>query len=132
MFWASAPLELGDPRAGGGELVLQGDDAGGGVQVQALVEQGPHPGGDGELAARVPAVPAAGAVRGEDAGGVEAAQERRLDLEQLGRLAHGDGGVVLVVEPGDASGHAVRFLFRSVGWVRTKNGPGLVRPGPWS
>ena len=46
-----APLELGDLRAGVDELVLQADDAGGGVQVQALVEQGPYPGGDGELAA---------------------------------------------------------------------------------
>ena len=41
-----AAFQLGDPRAGVGELVLQGDDAGGGVEVQPVVEQGPHPGGD--------------------------------------------------------------------------------------
>ena len=48
------------------------------------------------------------AVRGEDAGGVEAAQERGLHLEQFGRLTHRHGRVVLVVELGHASGHLSR------------------------
>src|SRR3712207_7460031 len=43
---------------------------------------------------------AGGALRADHAGGVQAAQEGGLDLQQLRGLAHGDGRVVLVVEPG--------------------------------
>jgi hypothetical protein len=44
-------------------------------------------------------MPAARAVWPEHAGGVEAAQEGRLHVEQFRGLTHGDHRIVVVVEP---------------------------------
>ena len=44
------------------ELVLEGDDAAGGAQSGAGIEQGPHPGGQTQLVARVTAVATTGAL----------------------------------------------------------------------
>jgi hypothetical protein len=76
-------FEFADPGPGGVKLVLQPHGPGGGVERHALVEQLPHAGGELQLAPGVAAVPATGALRGEDSRGVEAAQERRLHPQQI-------------------------------------------------
>jgi hypothetical protein len=75
---ASVGFEFVDAGVCGVEFVLQAHDPCGGVESHSFVGQCAHPGGEFELAARVAAVSAAGAVRFENARGVEAAQERRL------------------------------------------------------
>ena len=50
----------------------------------AAVEQLPEPRGEGELVTGVPAVPAGGAVRLQDAAAVQASQECRLDGTKMG------------------------------------------------
>src|SRR6185312_9202499 len=74
-----------------------------------------------QLTSGVATVPAVGAVRSQDPGRVEAAQERGLHAEELGGLAHRDGRVVPVVELSDSIAHSV-ILGR-------RRGPGH-RPGP--
>jgi hypothetical protein len=101
-------LQLRDAGASRAELVLQRHDPGGRVEVQALVEQGAHPRGQHQLPPGVAPVTATGAHGGEDAGSVQAAQERRLHIQQLGGLAHRHRGVVLVVQPVDT--HRMKVL----------------------
>src|SRR5690349_8707916 len=80
------------------ELVFEGDDAAGGVDGRALVDEVPYPRSDAQLVAGVAAVPAGGALRGDQPAFVEAAQEILGDAEHLGGAAHGVAGVVLVIE----------------------------------
>ena len=77
---SNSGFKLGDALVRYRESVFQADDALRGVQGQALIEQCSQSGGEFELAARVAAMSAAGAVRLENARGIEAAQERRLYL----------------------------------------------------
>src|SRR4051812_47598107 len=78
---AGAACRVGDSIAGGEfgvatlsfvELVFEGDDAAGGVDGGAMVDQFPHPGGQAQLVPGVAAVPACGTLRGDQAGLVEA------------------------------------------------------------
>src|SRR3954453_18832790 len=120
---------LGQLVAGGGELVLQAHDRLGGGQRVAVVEQAAHPGGDGELRAGGGPVAAGGAMRLQDAGGVEAAQEGGLHAEQLGGLAHGERREVRVPR----AGQGVRGRFLRHGArppVRMCRGAGPVRARP--
>jgi hypothetical protein len=68
----------------------------------ALVGQLAHPGGELHLASRVPPLPAVGAVGVQQVRGIEAAQERRRDADEVGRLPDRQGRVVGVVEAFDA------------------------------
>src|SRR3954454_7596971 len=61
---------------GGGQVGLQRGDAGGGGQGVPVAGELAQPDGEGKLAPGVSAVPARGAVRVQDVGGVEAAEER--------------------------------------------------------
>jgi len=53
-------------------------------------------------------MPAPGAVRSDDPGGVEAAQEPRLHTEEFRGLPHRDRRIVLVVESPEATAHVSR------------------------
>jgi len=85
---------------GGVAFVLQGDDGGGRGQGVPVVEQDAQPSGVSELAPRVAALATRRAGWVQYAGDVKAAQESRLDLQELGGLTHAQHRVVLVVEPG--------------------------------
>ncbi len=98
-------FEFSDAGPRGVEFVLQPHDPGGGIKGHALVEQLPHAGSELELAPRVAAMTSTGAMRCENPGRVEATQERRLHLEQLRGLTHGDRGIVLIVEPAHTTVH---------------------------
>src|SRR4051812_47276411 len=74
------PVDVG---AGGGELVLQVQDGFRRGERVPVVEKSARAGGLAELCAGVPPMAAGGAVRGQDAGAVQAAQEGGLDAEQL-------------------------------------------------
>ena len=63
------------------------------------------PGGEGELAAGVAAAPARGPLRRHRAGGIQRAQERLPDPEDLGGSPGGVGRVVRVVQGIEPSGH---------------------------
>jgi hypothetical protein len=125
-------FEFADAGPRGLELVLQRHDPGGSVECHAFVEQLPHPGGEHQLAAGVAAVPTAGALGLEDSCGVEAAQERWLDVEEFGGLAHGERGVVLVVK--SVHTHWPPDPFFSCGQPLRVNdvvrGPGLIGRTP--
>src|SRR5690242_21148279 len=101
---AAEPLEVG---ARVGQLILEAhDDLCGGQRV-AVVEQHTHACGDGELLTGVAPVAAGGPGRLHHPGAVEAAEERRLHAEQLGRLAHRERREVRVVEPAQRIVHLV-------------------------
>lgn len=81
------------------QLVLEDDDAAGGLDGSALVDELPGAGGDAQLVAGVPAVSALGPERGDQAGLSDGPEEAGGGAEQFGRPAHRVGGVVVVVEP---------------------------------
>ncbi len=105
------------------ELVFEDDDAAGGLEGGALVDEFPGAGGQAQLVAGVAAVSAGGALRGDQFRFVEAAQEALGGAEHLGGPAHGVGGVVLVVE------HVLGVLAHSTSMSRApapkRRGPGL-------
>jgi hypothetical protein len=67
--------ELGVDALGFGELVFQDDDAAGGLQRVALVDQLAGAGGEAQLVAGVAAVPAGRALRLDQPGFAQAPQE---------------------------------------------------------
>src|SRR4051812_11095604 len=77
------------------ELVLEDDDAAGGLDGGSLVDEFAGAGGDAQLVAGVAAVAARGAQRGDEAGLADGAQEALGDTEHLGGPAHGVGRVVV-------------------------------------
>src|SRR5690242_21453215 len=81
------------------ELVFEDDDAAGGLDRGALVDEFPGAGGDAQLVAGVAAVAAFGAQRGDQARFADGAQEALGGAEHLGGPSHGVGGVVVVIEP---------------------------------
>ena len=81
------------------ELVFEGDDAAGGVEGGAVVDQGASASGEAQLISRVAAMAAGRALRLNQTGLAQAAQERLGDPEDLRGPAHAVGGVVVVVEP---------------------------------
>jgi hypothetical protein len=91
-------MQAGGQGALGGQVVLQGRDAQRGGQGVTLADQLPDPGGEGQLAAGVTAPPARGPLRPHRARGIQRAQERLPDPEDLGRLPGGVGRVVRVVQ----------------------------------
>src|SRR6185437_16969606 len=95
----------GDAVVGRRELVFEVEDASRGLHRDPLVDQYADARGHLQLTPGVAAVAAVGAVWPQDPGRVEAAQECGLDTEELGRLAHGDGRVVAVVELSDSIAH---------------------------
>jgi len=93
-----ALLELGVDALGFGELVFQDDDAAGRVQCGALVDQVAGALGQAQLVAGIAAVAAGRALRSEEFGGVQAAQEPGGDAEDLGGPAHAVSRIVLIVQ----------------------------------
>ena len=91
-------LEFGVDTPGFGELVFEDDDAARGLEWGAGGDEFVGAGGDAQLIARVTAVPTARALWGEEFRGIEAAQERLPDTENVGGVAHAVGGIVFVVE----------------------------------
>jgi len=114
-------VQAGGQGALGGQVVLQGRDAQRGGQGAALVEQLPDPGGEGELAAGVAAPPARGPLRPHRGRGVQRAQERLPDPEDLGGLPGGIGRVVRVVKGAETSGHRRRRQAEQAGAGKTSN-----------
>jgi len=90
--------ELGVDTLGFGELVFQDDDAAGGLQRVALVDQFTGAAGQPQLVAGVAAVAAGRALRLDQPGLAQAPQEPLRGAEYLGGPAHGVGGIVVIVE----------------------------------
>ena len=90
--------QVGDLVVCGGEVVFQPDDPGGRGQAVAFVEQGADADGELELAATIAAMPAVGTLGTQEVGGVQAAQERLLDADQVRGLAGGERRIVMIVE----------------------------------
>ncbi|WP_455710521.1 hypothetical protein [Rhodococcus globerulus] len=80
-------LEFGVDTAGFGELIFENDDAARRLQRGAAGDEFVGAGGDTELVAGVAAVPAVGALRGEEFRGVETTQECLSDAEDVGGRA---------------------------------------------
>lgn len=74
-------------RAGFGELVFENDDAARGIKCCAGGNEFVGAGGETELVARVAPVPAFRALRGEEFRGVEAAENRLPDAEDVRGVA---------------------------------------------
>jgi hypothetical protein len=91
-------FEVGDAPVGGGELVFEADDAGGGGQGHVLIEQRADPHRQREICPAIAALPARGATRAQQPSGIQAAQKGGLHPEQLRGGAHGVGRVVNIVE----------------------------------
>lgn len=92
--------ELVVDTQGFGELVFQDDDAAGGFQRGARIDQLACPGSQAQLVAGVAAMATFGALRLDQFGGAQAAQERGADSEDFRCTAHAVGGVVLIIELG--------------------------------
>jgi hypothetical protein len=90
--------KFGVDTAGFGELIFEDDDPARRLQRGTAGDEFVGAGGDTELVAGVAAVPAIGALRGEEFRSVETTQESLPDPEDVGGLAHAVGGVVFVVE----------------------------------
>ena len=90
--------KFGVDTSGFGELVFEDDDAARGLQRGTTGDEFVGAGGDTELVAGVAAVSALGALGGEEFRGVETAQERLPDAEDVGGLAHAVCRVIFVVE----------------------------------
>jgi hypothetical protein len=80
------------------ELVLEDDDAAGGVDGGALVDEFPGAGGNAQLVAGVAAVSACGTQWCDEAGFADRAEEVRCGAKHFDSQAHGVGGVVVVIE----------------------------------
>jgi len=80
------------------KLVFEDDDAAGGLDRSALVDEFTRAGCDPQLVAGVAAVAALGAERGDQAGFAKGAEEARGGAEHLGGPAHRVGGIVVVIE----------------------------------
>src|SRR3954469_8127869 len=113
---------LGVDALGFFELVFEDDDAAGGLDGGAAVDEFAGAGGDPQLVAGVAAVSARGAERGDEAGFADGAEETLRGAEHLGGPAHGVGGVVVVIETaiGIVCCHCTSL------W-NTWRGPGAVR-----
>src|SRR3954447_12434382 len=73
------------------ELVFEDDDAAGGLDGGAVVDEFAGAGGDPQLVAGVAAVSARGAERGDEAGFADGAEKTLRGAEHLGGPAHGVG-----------------------------------------
>ena len=87
---------LGVDALGLFELVFEDDDAAGGLDGGAVVDELAGAGRDAELVAGVAAVAAIGAERGDQACLADRAQEALGGADHLGGPAHRVGGVVVV------------------------------------
>jgi hypothetical protein len=83
------------------ELVFEDDDAAGGLDGGAVVDEFAGAGGDAQLVAGVASMAARGAERGDEAGFADGAEKALGGAELRGGPAHGVGGVVVVVEPAE-------------------------------
>ena len=81
-----------------GELVLKDDDAAGGFQRGALIEELTGSGRDPQLISGVPAVSAFGALRSQELCLVKAPEKRRRGAQDPRGAAHAVGRIVFVVE----------------------------------
>ncbi|ALL79387.1 hypothetical protein AD006_29355 (plasmid) [Pseudonocardia sp. EC080610-09] len=75
-----------------------------------VIEEHPEPRSVFELVARVAAVPAGRPSRIHHTGAVEAAEEGRLDVEHVRRLAHCNGWIVGIIKPVQAHATALPLL----------------------
>ena len=120
-------FELGDAVLGCGELVFQADDADGRSERHVLVEQGAYPLSEAEFGSAVAALAPGGAIGGQQSGGIEATQERRLHAEQVSGKAHGVGREILVVQFGVDAPRVAHLASGDVQepWLRdSQPGPG--------
>ena len=95
---AAGVLELGVDALRFGELIFEDDDAAGSVQRGGVADELVGPGSEAELVAGVAAVPPAGALRCDQPGRVQAAEESWRDAQDFRGTAHAVGGVVVVIE----------------------------------
>ena len=131
--------KFGVDASGFGELVFEDDDPARRLQRGTAGDEFVGAGGDAELVAGVAAVPAVGALRGEEFRGVETTQERLPDPENVGGLAHAVRRVIFVVEfAGQSTARAVGYFCLNgvssfVYWTGprgVKNGEERERAGP--
>ena len=80
------------------ELVFEDDDAAGGLDGGAVVDEFPGAGGDAQLVAGVAAVAALGPQGGDQPGFADGSEEARRSTDHLGGATHGVGGEVVIVE----------------------------------
>src|ERR1700722_17643221 len=85
---AAGVLELGVDALRFGELIFKDDDAAGSVQRGAVADELVGPGSEAELVAGVAAGPSAGALRCDQPGRVQAAEESWRDAQDLRGAAH--------------------------------------------
>jgi hypothetical protein len=105
------------------ELVFEDDDAAGGFDRGAVVDEFPGAGGDAQLVAGVAAVAARGAQRGDQAGVAEGAEEALGGARSsAARPIVYAGGVVVIVE----SAERVVCCHCTSSWNASRS-PGVVR-----